>query len=160
MKAAPHLSKKSKNRYFKTTMNKKCRALEIIGVFKQGSDPKFFFKTGDPGKNWTCDPQFRKLMLYPAELRDQYRNLRKLTRPRVSEAIALFSGYWLEVKIIANTNNCEMLDPVYLAKLFFMLLLLKNKWPASIEASYMQANGTCFNVQICKRLWQCFVQKV
>ena len=26
-------------------------------------------KTGAPGRSRTCDPQYRKLMLYPAELR-------------------------------------------------------------------------------------------
>ena len=30
------------------------------------------FKTGDPGRIRTCDPQIRNLVLYPTELRDRF----------------------------------------------------------------------------------------
>ena len=36
--------------------------------------------SGDPGRTRTCDPLLRRQMLYPAELRDQRRNIGCLSR--------------------------------------------------------------------------------
>lgn len=51
----------------------------LLGLVEQGlvdaSDPALrdrplLYRSGGPDRIRTCDPQFRKLMLYPAELRD------------------------------------------------------------------------------------------
>ena len=42
-------------------------------VLQGGGGGAWWRRGGDPGRARTCDPQFRKLMLYPAELRDRTR---------------------------------------------------------------------------------------
>ncbi len=43
----------------------------LINIFDVGQKPTI--KNGDRGRSRTCDPQLRKLMLYPTELHDHVR---------------------------------------------------------------------------------------
>ena len=49
--------------------------LEFAALAVPDERPFVFEGTGDPGRTRTCNPQFRRLMLYPVELRG--RGLRK-----------------------------------------------------------------------------------